>query len=257
MGQPALGIDDGRDGHGRLEQRAVLAAIGQLALPALPRQDGLPHVGVEIRRMDAALEQARRLAEQLLPAVAGQVHQRLVDLEDGALQVGDHDAVAGRFQRLDQQTIHLFQAMPPHRFADALGQLVEEGQGRILDDVVEGTGAERRGRQILVALAGNNEDGNRDAFAGQRGQQIETPTVVELVIEEDEIERGIAEYDEGVGGGAAARDGMAGPLERRRMSRAMSSSFSTRNRRNDSVITSRTSSVVTRAMFPRVLSPIL
>ena len=94
------------------QKAAVLAAVGQLALPAAARPRMVCHIsGVELRRMHAALEQARRLAEQLLAAVAGHALQGLVDVEDGALQVGDHDAVAGRLQRLDEQAVDLLQAV--------------------------------------------------------------------------------------------------------------------------------------------------
>jgi hypothetical protein len=72
--QPPLGID-GRDAHRHLSQRPVLAAIGQLALPAVVLEDGLPHAGVELRRMHAALEEAGVLADHLVAGVAGQFLQ--------------------------------------------------------------------------------------------------------------------------------------------------------------------------------------
>src|SRR5437764_4866471 len=76
----AAAVEDRRDGQRGVEQRTVLAAVDQLALPAVPRQDGAPQLGVKLGPVLAALEQPWRLAEQLLTVVAGHVLQGLVDV---------------------------------------------------------------------------------------------------------------------------------------------------------------------------------
>ena len=138
MRQLALTVHDRRDCERYGKAPAVLAAAGQLALPARSGREVAPGVGVRAGGFAAAVEQARLLAQQLVTAIAGHVLQSFVDLQNRAVQVGDQDAVARGLQGFDQQTISLLQSMPSHRLDDALGQLRQEVQ--ILDDIVESAG---------------------------------------------------------------------------------------------------------------------
>ncbi len=56
-------------------------------------------------------------------------------------------------------------------------------------------------------------DGGGDPLAGQRLEQIQTLHVLQEVVEHDEVEAVVAQDDDGVGTGAAARDLMAGSLQ--------------------------------------------
>ena len=120
--QALLGVEDGRDGQRRLEQAAILAAVGQFALPALAVEDGAPHFLIQLGRMAAALEQVRRMAAQFVAAVTGQIDEGLVDVEDAAAQVGNHDAVAGRLQGLNEQQVELLQTVLGDGLGHALGR---------------------------------------------------------------------------------------------------------------------------------------
>src|SRR5262245_56151076 len=98
MGELAAAVENGRYGQRRVDQCAVLALIEQVALPALPIEDGAPHLAEEFRRMLVTAKQTRVLPYQFLAIVAGHDLERTVDVENGTLQIRDHDAVACRFE---------------------------------------------------------------------------------------------------------------------------------------------------------------
>ncbi len=107
----AAGVKDRRDGQRHLDQPAILATIGQFALPDSLSQNGLPETGIELRRLQPALEQPRRLTEHLLPRIAGHLFERAIDVDQGALPIGHHDAVAGRLQRGEEHMVGLLKTV--------------------------------------------------------------------------------------------------------------------------------------------------
>ena len=109
-----------------------------------------PGIGVRAGGIAAAVEQAWLLTKQLVTVVTGHVLQGLIDLQNRAVQIGDQHAIASGLQSFDQQPIPLLQPMPGHRLDDALGQLSQEVE--VLDDIVEGAGAEHARCHFFVAV---------------------------------------------------------------------------------------------------------
>src|ERR1700728_784842 len=60
---------------------------------AIPRKRA-PHILVELLALQPRFENARVAAQHFLARVAGNAGERLVDLKNGSLEVGNHDAFA-------------------------------------------------------------------------------------------------------------------------------------------------------------------
>ena len=88
-------IVDGRDRRLLLEQRAVLAAVGERAAPGVAGAQRRPQALVERRVVEAALEHARVLAQQLGPRVPRDPFEGGVGVDDPAVGIGDDDGLGG------------------------------------------------------------------------------------------------------------------------------------------------------------------
>ncbi|MBK8533742.1 MAG: hypothetical protein IPL59_00695 [Candidatus Competibacteraceae bacterium] len=55
----------------------------------------LPQGGIDLRRMMAGLKQARIMSDHLFARITSQLAKSVVDLDDGRLGVGDHNAFLG------------------------------------------------------------------------------------------------------------------------------------------------------------------
>ena len=66
-------------------------------------EQGAPHVGVILLVLAPGAEQARVAAKGLVTAVAGDLAEGIVDINDGALRVRDHDAFAGMGEHAGSQ----------------------------------------------------------------------------------------------------------------------------------------------------------
>ncbi|OIQ76601.1 hypothetical protein GALL_417170 [mine drainage metagenome] len=93
VGQLAVARLHRRNRQALGEQRAVLAAAAQLALPIAVARHRVAHRGVERRVVPPRLQQRRRVADDFVRRVAGDAAERLVDALDARLCVGDDDAV--------------------------------------------------------------------------------------------------------------------------------------------------------------------
>ncbi|MOA25797.1 hypothetical protein D3C78_1465460 [compost metagenome] len=78
-----------------MEQRAVLAAVGEGRMEAFAPREGLPQVAVELAALVARAQQCGFLAENVLRPVPGLPLEGLVNVDDHALAVGDQQALAG------------------------------------------------------------------------------------------------------------------------------------------------------------------
>ena len=65
--------------------------------------EGLPHDPVKSGILAARIEQAGRFSEHFLPAVAGDLGERVVDVDDIGRRVGDHDPFGGMLEDLVRQ----------------------------------------------------------------------------------------------------------------------------------------------------------
>ena len=96
------GVAHGRDGRFFLVKRAVLALVGEAAVPHLPAAQHRPHPLVELRVLLAALEDPRILTGRFFAGVAGDLLERRVGVEDGGAGIGDHDGFGGLLDRRRQ-----------------------------------------------------------------------------------------------------------------------------------------------------------
>ena len=76
---------------------AVLGLVEENAFPGIALIEGLPHLAVSGGRRVAGLEQTRRLADRLGAAVAGVAGERVVDVFDAAVEIGDDDRIRALF----------------------------------------------------------------------------------------------------------------------------------------------------------------
>ena len=88
------GVDHGADRLHLGIDLAILTPVPDLARPVALLLERLPHGGVMLGRLAPRLQNARVLAHGLLVAVAGDAAEGVVDFDDGALRVGDHDGFA-------------------------------------------------------------------------------------------------------------------------------------------------------------------
>ena len=168
VGHLPADVEDRGKGEGGIEQRAVLALVDELSLPAAAFVEGAPNFADEVGGLPIAVEKlAGVLAEHFDPAEAEHAFQGAVDVEHDAVQIGDEDAVARRFEGGDERIVGVLQAMARNRLADALGQLGEIGAGGIAHDVIESPFAQDLRRQLLVAVGGDHQDGRVIALFAQ------------------------------------------------------------------------------------------
>ena len=111
-------VADRRDDGLFLEQAAVLAPVDEVPNERLPARQGRPHRGVEGGALDAALEDARVLAEDLGGRVAGHLLEGRVDVLDRAARVRDHDGVRGLFDHGGQAPHLALGVVAPRDVAD-------------------------------------------------------------------------------------------------------------------------------------------
>ena len=93
-GHGASLVLDGDDGQPAGKQIAVLAPVGDLALPQTGAGQVAPHLGVEAAIVGAGAEHGRILTEDFRRAVAGQLQQGPVGPQDFVVGVADEDAFA-------------------------------------------------------------------------------------------------------------------------------------------------------------------
>ena len=103
VGDLALGVAHRGDLHLFLVQRAVLAAVDQLAPPSLAGENGVPQVAVELLRLPSGPVDTGVLSDRFLGAVSRHRGVCRIHILDRASSVGDDDAVGslidGRGQR--------------------------------------------------------------------------------------------------------------------------------------------------------------
>ncbi len=93
-----VAVAHGADGQPTGVELAVLATVGDLALPMPVGGQLVPHRGVERAVMQAGGEQARGVAEGFGFAVAGDLAEGAVDGADVLPGVGDQHAFGGAFE---------------------------------------------------------------------------------------------------------------------------------------------------------------
>jgi hypothetical protein len=84
-------VAHGGDRHLLLVERAVLAAVHELAVPLAAAQDRRPHRRVERAVVRAGAEHGRRLPDRLVAREAREPRERGVHPLDAPARVGDHD----------------------------------------------------------------------------------------------------------------------------------------------------------------------
>ena len=90
----------------------VLAAVDDLPVPGSPGPDGLPEVMVERRIVTSRFEDAGRAADGLVGVVTGQLREPRIGPDDGALAVGDQDAVDRGLERSALESHVVFDTPP-------------------------------------------------------------------------------------------------------------------------------------------------
>ena len=103
---PAI-VMHGADRHQHRRHRPGLGAIPHLALPEAPLGDHLEQLAEIGTVVVAGIEHAGRLADGLLPGVAGEFAEGPVHLDDQALRVGDEDAVVAVLEHAQSQPVLL------------------------------------------------------------------------------------------------------------------------------------------------------
>ena len=93
-------VFDAGDGQVFVKQRAVFAAVPQLALPEAVFAQADPQVAIKLGRLLAGGQNASVAADHFGLAIAGNARKRRVDGLDDAVGVGDHDAFQGGFKHL-------------------------------------------------------------------------------------------------------------------------------------------------------------
>ena len=96
---------------------------------------------------------------------------------------------------------------------DAFGQFSEIGARWIADHVIESALAQHLRRQLLVAISGDHEHRGVVPLMAQTLQQLGAAHVIEDIIEQNEVKRGLGQDDQGVGAGVAYGDLMAGAFQ--------------------------------------------
>ena len=66
----------------------ILGAVSKLAVPDVPIGDRYPQIADEVLRVQGGVDDAMVLPDQLLPAVAGDLAEFVVDVRDLACHVG-------------------------------------------------------------------------------------------------------------------------------------------------------------------------
>ena len=130
----AEGVADGVERGALGVGLAVLAAVDQLALPGLALGQLVPHLGIGAARRQPGLQQARVAAQHLLGAVAADLGEGAVDVQDAGLGVGHHHRRGALVQ--------------------CLGQAVDDGLLAPLHDALpDGVGQGLQGLHVLFAVA--------------------------------------------------------------------------------------------------------
>ena len=91
----AVCVAHGTDGLHHRIHLAVLAPVPDFAGPVAGIDQILPHGGEVLFFLATGVEDARGLAEHFVAAVTGESCKGLIDVDDGAVGCGDHDAFAG------------------------------------------------------------------------------------------------------------------------------------------------------------------
>ena len=88
----AVSAEQRRDGLQLGVDTPIFAAVGDLTVPGLPCQDGIPHLAVKGGVVMSRLEQAGEAAHNLVRRITGDAGKGLVDPLDVSVGVGDHYA---------------------------------------------------------------------------------------------------------------------------------------------------------------------
>ncbi|MPN02000.1 hypothetical protein SDC9_149213 [bioreactor metagenome] len=73
----------------------ILAPVPHFATPVSVLEQRIPHCLIEFAGLVPGLEQAGRVAQGFITAIGGDPGEGFVDIEDGAIRCGDHDAFPG------------------------------------------------------------------------------------------------------------------------------------------------------------------
>ena len=120
VGNLAAGIEH-RGDDGELDiLGAILALVEQFPFPRPPRHQRLPKLDMALGRGFARMQDARILADDLGPAVAGGIEEGIVYIFDFGVEIGDHDAFRALFDG-HRQLVNL--VLGPH----PLGHVVHDG----------------------------------------------------------------------------------------------------------------------------------
>ena len=136
VGDAAVAVAHRADRQGGRVEAAVLAAVLDLALPDAEDAQVAPHGFVELAAVGARAEQARRLADDVLGRIAGDLGEGLVDRQDALFGVGDDDRLDAVAEHREGEPPLLF-VLPPEgdvgegadHPAELAALVVEEGLG--------------------------------------------------------------------------------------------------------------------------------
>ena len=102
VGDAAIGLTE-RDDQRQLDEfLPVTRAIDELATPRHACRNVGPHVHIGLSRRFAGLEQTRRLPDQFFAGIPGPLHERLVNVFDPRLGIGDDNTLRTLLDRQRQ-----------------------------------------------------------------------------------------------------------------------------------------------------------
>ncbi len=124
---------------------AILSPVHKPAFPYVPSRDGLPQPIVEGIVLTLTLEDARVAPDGLSAAVAADLLKSGIDVEDGAIGIGDHDRLGDLLDGSAQALLGFGQAAPSHSTGHLVGHAADQIQ------LAPGERVESRGMQADAA----------------------------------------------------------------------------------------------------------
>ncbi|MNS39414.1 hypothetical protein D3C72_716960 [compost metagenome] len=125
VGNELVAIAHSTDGQPTGVQLAVLASVGDLALPVTFVGQLVPHCRVECAVVQTGCEQTRGMPERFAFAVAGDFGESAIDRTDVLLGVGDQYAFSGTFEHGGGLLQFFLHQMP-------LGNVAGDGQHAVI-----------------------------------------------------------------------------------------------------------------------------
>ena len=232
-GPAAFVLDDAERQPGRV-RFAVLAAVPDLSVPSAGLGQRGPHLAVELLVVQAGLEQADVLPDDFFGRVAGDGGEGLVDGDDLALRIGDHDSFRGALEDFGRQAGALLHALPADRLVNHRGQQVQVDRLGILDDVVVRAQFHRFHGGALVAGAGDHDDRRQGTSRAEPADDLQSVIDRHRVVQGHHVVQGRHRTSPALFSVGGQVHGVAGPLERLRQRRARPASSSIRRMRTGS-----------------------